>query len=288
MHKYKGAVSSSGRKQISDALEYWLMVAPYKWSTSFKTGKKYRFKLSFVTLTLPSRQRHTDQEIKSKVLKNWLDVMRKQYGLKNYLWRAEAQTNGNIHFHIVIDKYIHYSELRRLWNQSAELLGYVTEFQNQFGHRDPNSTDVHSIKHIRHIARYLAKYCSKQRQFACVGELRKLGDKVFEVRYDSEQYKEEEGEKKKGKVIGHVLSAQLRKIEGRVWFLSKSLQAIKPIKVSEGDRLFEHAYHTSGSDLLTERGYDFGTAYYGNVLLASMKESDELFTSMVHNAGHLR
>jgi hypothetical protein len=37
----------------------------------------------------------------------------------------------------------------------------VTAFAAKHGHRNPNSTDVHSIYNIKNLAGYLAKYCSK-------------------------------------------------------------------------------------------------------------------------------
>ncbi|MGV4586845.1 rolling circle replication-associated protein, partial [Ornithobacterium rhinotracheale] len=61
--------------------------------------------LSFVTLTLPSAQKHHDRVLR-KILAKYLDHLKKVYGLKNYLWKAETQKNGNIHFHVLIDTQI--------------------------------------------------------------------------------------------------------------------------------------------------------------------------------------
>ncbi|MGP2571576.1 rolling circle replication-associated protein, partial [Ornithobacterium rhinotracheale] len=44
--------------------------------------------LSFVTLTLPSAQKHHDRVMR-KILAKYLDHLKKVYGLKNYLWKAE-------------------------------------------------------------------------------------------------------------------------------------------------------------------------------------------------------
>lgn len=228
-NSHNGIVSSKASKKLELAIAWLVFNAKVKRVQDIQLQKTFTFKVNFITLTLPAKQAHTDQEIKDVCLNNFLTVARKA-GLKNYVWRAEAQPNtGNIHFHIVSDIYIHYATIQRWWNQSVELLGYVSEFEAKFHHTNPNSTDVHSVKHVKKLASYLSKYCAKNRSFASVGELRLIAGEVVEVAYNSEEYHSEEAGKKKGKVIGHMLSPRLRSIEGRLWGCSKSLAGKKTI-----------------------------------------------------------
>ena len=88
--------------------------------------------LQFVTLTLPSRQVHTDQEITKNVLGTFLDRCRKVGLLSNYVWRAEKQKNGNIHYHLLTDTYCSFSMLRNLWYISLRKYGYMQAYQDKF------------------------------------------------------------------------------------------------------------------------------------------------------------
>ena len=229
----EGQVSKKAARNIDKAVSWLLFIAKPKRVYCEELQKSFTFKINFITLTLPAKQQHTDQEIKARCLNNFIQVLRKKVSLRNYLWRAEAQANGNIHFHLVTDKFIHYSKIQQWWNQSVELLGYVSEFESLHGHRNPNSTDVHSVKHVKRLASYLSKYFCKNRAFACIGELREEKGKQFEILYGSREYKAESADKKQGKVIGHVLGGLIRPIQGKLWYCSSSLSKIKPIKIDQ-------------------------------------------------------
>lgn len=86
----------------------------YNWMTDYK--------LVFLTLTLSSAQVHSDRIIKEKLLQPFLRIMRRRWKVVNYVWKAEAQDNGNIHFHITTHKYIHWQEVREVWNTLQESL----------------------------------------------------------------------------------------------------------------------------------------------------------------------
>jgi hypothetical protein len=163
-NKATGKISVNTKRKMGRALEYLLFFANDKMIPSKTHGKHYHFKLAFITLTLPSKQAHADQEIKSRCLDSFLTEIRKGYAVKNYVWRAENQKNGNIHFHIILDRFIPHWHIRSRWNRIIDRLGYVSEFQKKHGHDDPNSTDVHSLKHVVNALAYLMKYASKDEQ----------------------------------------------------------------------------------------------------------------------------
>lgn len=191
---HKGLISGKASSKIKNAVDYVLYLSTNKKIVPFDGRKRFTFRVGFITLTLSSAQVHTDDEIKAKLLNQFLIEARKKWGVINYLWRAEAQKNGNIHFHILVDKFIPWSELRDTWNRIQNKLGYVDRYRaelrsfhsggfqirrdllkkwsykNQLkayrtGSRQdwnsPNSTDVHSVKKIRNLSRYLGKYCTK-------------------------------------------------------------------------------------------------------------------------------
>jgi len=194
---HAGKVSIVARRKINKAIKYLLFLANDKTLPDTAHGKAYSFKLAFITLTLPSTQVHPDVELKDKLLNQFLVEIRQKYGVSNYLWRAEKQKNGNLHFHVLCDKFIPWSELRDRWNRICNKLGYVDRYRDEMrayhaggfkvrkqllktweykaqikayntgkanDWNSPNSTDIHSVHKIRDIAAYLSKYCTKDEQ----------------------------------------------------------------------------------------------------------------------------
>lgn len=72
-------------------------------------------KPSFCTLTIPSQNNKSDYNIKQKCLKRFLNNIIQRTDIKFYIWKAEAQLRGEIHFHIAFDKYIHQERAKRNW-----------------------------------------------------------------------------------------------------------------------------------------------------------------------------
>lgn len=201
--KSNGIVSKNAAKKMTTASEYLLLLAGKKTMHNRSTGKTFQFKIAFITLTIPSAQIHDDKEIINKSLNQFLIEIKKYYKVRNYIWRAEKQKNGNIHFHILIDKFIPYQELRDRWNRIINKLGYVDRYRDeqkkwhskgfkprpelyptwskekQFraylrGSRthwaSPNSTDIHSVKKIQNLKAYITKYMTKtEGQFNITG-----------------------------------------------------------------------------------------------------------------------
>lgn len=153
-----GLMSSAQEKKVRKAIECLVsMVKLSKDKTLKNKGKQY---LTFVTLTLPSKQVHTDTEIR-KLLTRYLENLQKTYDVEHYIWKAEPQTNGNIHFHIIVDRYVHWQTHRYLWNKQLDKLGYLDAYCKKHGNRNPNSTDVHKLQGVNSTTNYLLKYMTK-------------------------------------------------------------------------------------------------------------------------------
>jgi hypothetical protein len=193
--KAHGKVSKTASKKMKKSIEYLLLLSNPKSVQAQYTGRTFSFKIAFITLTLPSPQQHPDTEIINKCLNQFIIEIKKNHQVKHYIWRAEKQKNGNIHFHILINKFIHWNDIRNRWNRIINKLGYVDRYReiqetwhkNGFKVREdmiltwpakkqweaykrnagiqwnnPNSTDIHSIRKIRNIKLYLTKYLLKQ------------------------------------------------------------------------------------------------------------------------------
>lgn len=153
-----GLISKTVAKDMSNKIGWFHLFSKNK---NVKEGSKtasYDFKLNMVTLTLPSLQLHCDKVIKRECLNRFLIVAKRKWGVSNYIWRAETQANGNIHFHIICDRFIPHWELRDNWNLIINKLDYVN---NSMNCKNPNSTDIHSLKNVRNIGAYMSKYVSK-------------------------------------------------------------------------------------------------------------------------------
>ncbi len=159
--KANGNVSDNAKRKMSKAIEYLVTTAQQKKVHEKLTGKIIQFKVAFITLTLPSKQEHPDTEIINRCLNSLLIECKKFYNVKNYVWRAEKQKNGNLHFHILFDAFVPWYQLRDRWNRIINKLGYVDRFQEKHGHTTPNSTDIHSTRRIKNIKAYLVKYMAK-------------------------------------------------------------------------------------------------------------------------------
>lgn len=153
--------SNQEAKNIEDKINYMVLLAKPKWTYSKEDKKWYKMALNFITLTLSDSQKQSDVYIKKNMLNDFLTRLRQIHLVNMYVWRAETQRNGNIHFHIICDKWIHWKVIRDTWNGIQKKHGYLTHFYNCHGHYDVNSTDVHSVKRIRNLGAYLSKYMKK-------------------------------------------------------------------------------------------------------------------------------
>ena len=159
---YTGILTPYAKKRLKRAIHLMVASAKEKEATNFKTNKIFKFKVNFVTLTLPSSQGSiTDKQIKKEVLDIFIKRLRRKLGLNNYVWRAEKQKNGNLHFHMITDTYLHYEKIRNDWNDCLNKLGFIDKFEEKHGHRNPNSTDVHAVWKVKNLTQYFIKYMSK-------------------------------------------------------------------------------------------------------------------------------
>lgn len=82
-------------------------------------NKKHNAKYlcTFITLTLQGKQEHTDDELTKGLINPLMSYARKYFGVRYYIWKKELQKNGNLHFHLVTDRFIDHKALRKAWNR---------------------------------------------------------------------------------------------------------------------------------------------------------------------------
>lgn len=205
-------ISDAGRIRLLNAISYLLYLSKEKdiigskktfkqigdneilTDKEYKKWKSVKYKLTFITLTLSATQTHSDKEITGTLLNSFLNAMRRKWDVDKYIWKAEKQENGNIHYHILTDRFIHWKEIRETWNHIQGNLGYIDRYSEKMkeffkdgfkmsdnpkdkrskqkqlkayndgiktGFRDPNSTDIHALYKVKNIPAYISKYISK-------------------------------------------------------------------------------------------------------------------------------
>jgi len=192
-----GVMSGATQRKISKAVKYLNFVTLPQKLNNPVTGKDFNFKICFATCTLSSPQCHSDNEIKSKIINQFIIELKQKYKVANYIWRIEKQKNKNAHFHFLLDKFIPHTELRNIWNRIQNKLGYVDQYQQRMQlikYKEyvqlfknsrkstpqsilaswkkgkatnwcyPNSTDIHSLLFIENIDAYIIKYLNKEDQ----------------------------------------------------------------------------------------------------------------------------
>lgn len=183
--KKNGYMSKKTKSKIKTYIDHLLFLEQYAKANDMKKVCQ----LGFLTLTLPSQQNHTDKFIKGKMLKLFIEDLKRIYDVRCCLWVAEAQKNGNIHFHILIDKFLdnrtcvkdkqgniieqrspedaNYQAITKLWNLKIAKYDYVNQYyanQRAKGNEpeiNPNTVDIHALKDKNNVKAYLCKYLTK-------------------------------------------------------------------------------------------------------------------------------
>lgn len=187
-------ISSNAYRTLKSKINWLYFLANKSKQTTTKGKTIFNFKMAFITLTLPSKQKHNTSIITKECLNQFLTEVRQQYNMSNYVWRLEFQKNGNVHYHIATDVFIDYSIIQKIWNRQLYKLGYIQDFQkrmskfnlysynktfnadnkidfNKIKERynsgrasnwaNPPSVDVKSVISDKSIANYISKYFSK-------------------------------------------------------------------------------------------------------------------------------
>jgi len=180
--KFAGQISKTQKLIIKKRLTAWLTSIEIKNNQNKNSFTQHKHYPVFITLTLSASQQHSDQEIKKRLLDQIIKVLKRKYKITEYFWRAEKQKNGNIHFHLIVDKYVDYKELKKEWNKIQNKLNYINRFADVFLHRNPNSVDVRSAEQVKNFVNYVLKYCLKDEKNQVVeGRVFGMSDNLREI-----------------------------------------------------------------------------------------------------------
>mgnify|MGYP007095147028 CR=1 FL=1 len=140
-------LSRRGRRSIRIAAQYYHQLV-----MANKTTKAYA---SFITLTY-GKEWPNDMTAK-KDLDNFLKRLRRKLGRNfHYVWVAERQKRGVIHFHILTTEYVPKAWLNQHWNET------VNGRWTREGNTEAVQKLMPNVKGVYHVGGYMAKYISKE------------------------------------------------------------------------------------------------------------------------------
>ena len=194
--KFVGELSPRSKKKIIQIIQNWsdtidALNADYK-----KYGINKRSQIVLITLTLSRSQFTTDQEVKRRMLVRFIQELVRANDEINYLWKAEPQRNGNIHFHLLVDSYVKKEWIQEKWNKIQLDNNYHSRLDYAKNELGLPSTRIEGLRDKMNGVSYVAKYISKNegarkiegRLWGCNNKLREL--KPMEYQVDERQVME--------------------------------------------------------------------------------------------------
>lgn len=157
---YSGQMTRAVVKRLRKAISLLIQKSPKRRIFNPVINRSHDFSIGFVTLTVADQGRDNEADVYSKCLEPWLKWARYR-GMKDYVWKAELQERGTVHYHIAVNVFMHYQLIRDKWNLYQKKAGYLDKFAGENGHFRPNSTDVHAVHQVDNIEAYLCKYMVK-------------------------------------------------------------------------------------------------------------------------------
>lgn len=252
---FKGYISPGTARKCKKMITAWMNSVSCAASSRMReqvTGQIYS---TFATITLPSNQIHSDNEIKRSILMPFLQSLKRDFGIIHYFWKAEPQENGRIHFHILLDKYIDRELFSHWWDRACEHLGYVSRYAEQSGSLFPPACNITQLptdsKAIGYVVKYLAKAPIRLRSIT------PSADGTREVRCHYFQPKVKNGIE---------MLAEYRPIMGRVWGCSDGVRECRPPAIGESDRVAAFIEYLKEQPRTRVRQIDRAEVICGNVL----------------------
>lgn len=161
---YSGQMTSHAQRRVMRAVDILLQKSPTRRIFNPIIQKEHDFRIAFTTLTIPTHKTVKASVGHSKLLQPFLRTARRKWGVEDYIWKAELQERGQLHYHVTWNRFIEFTKIRDEWNKLLRRERLSDEYAARYGHFNPNSTDVHAVWKIRNLKAYLAKYIAKSEQ----------------------------------------------------------------------------------------------------------------------------
>lgn len=158
--QYSGQMTSGAVKRLRRCVSLLVQKSKNRVIYNPVVKRRHRFRIGFVTLTVANQGNDTAKEVYKNCMAPWLRWARRA-GMADYVWKAELQDRGALHYHVATNEFLHWKDIRDTWNKYQRKAGYLDKFVHEQGHYIANSTDVHAMRKVKNIERYLTKYMQK-------------------------------------------------------------------------------------------------------------------------------
>lgn len=143
----------------------------------FELSKSKRF-IAFYSISFPLG---TQEDVAYRLFNIWLTRCRKDKGLTDYLWVAERQKNGTIHYHLITNNYMYIEDVNGYMKsalKTAAKRGDINEPMSKIEvyngvdvdnlykskRREDYGKNLNKTEARRKLSRYLTKYVTKNEE----------------------------------------------------------------------------------------------------------------------------
>ena len=191
------------QRKMKEKCELFLLAIFMRRIENTRLHKKQNCIATFITLTYPTENSLPATHCHREHLNHFL-ISLKRMGNRNYIWRAELQKNGNLHYHIFGDTYVDKKRLQTVWNNIIEGDNFITNFAAKHHHRNPPTTRIDAVNDILKATSYISKYMTKtsHQSSQLIGKFWGLSDSLKNIKsYEETGYDRDE-------TVNSVLNSQ--------------------------------------------------------------------------------
>lgn len=149
-HRRNADISDVTKRKIKRMCGTWFELLKIY---NFPRQKREQLRPTFTTLTYPILKTE-DKEARKKDLNRFMIYLQRKGFMRRYIWKAEAQKNGSLHYHIISDQYIEKELVRETWNKC------IADAIEIYG-KEPFGTRIESVTDYDKAISYLNKYITK-------------------------------------------------------------------------------------------------------------------------------
>ena len=209
---YSGDITDSTAKRIRRTVSVFCQRTKKQVVFNPITGRKQIFQFGFLTITVPDLTTNDQSYYYKNLLKPLLRYLTGRFGKFEYIWKAEVQSRGSIHYHVTLNHFIPFNYILSKWNELLDKNGLMEDFKLKYGHSNPNSIDLHSVRNVTNLEAYLIKYIAKKDKngYSFKGKVWGCSESLQGAKYFSEWLSSEAKDKiksiadKGGVIIKHL------------------------------------------------------------------------------------
>lgn len=154
-------MTQGSRKRLAKAVTIMSQAIKPRWIHNPVNDRLMFHRFSFMTLTVSDDRNITAREAYDKLFSHFLDWLTRTEGVTTYIWKAELQKRGQIHYHVTFPNFIHWRKIRNKWNDLQRQAGLLDGYAKKHKNFDANSTDIHNTQNVKHADKYMLKELGK-------------------------------------------------------------------------------------------------------------------------------